>query len=168
MDHDVNSGDSSGFGRGEYGRSSASPGPGAASGSNPLNGRHQQQQEHHEDEDDDLFNRYIDPSALDGQNNNNASNDNNNNDLFSGIPGGSAATADDDESEEVCRVCRSEGEPDNPLYHPCKCSGSIRYVHSDCLVQWLGHSRNKKCELCGHAFSFKKSEFFFTVFFFPN
>lgn len=31
----------------------------------------------------------------------------------------------------ICRVCRTEAEPDHPLFHPCKCSGSIRYVHSD-------------------------------------
>lgn len=65
---------------------------------------------------------------------------------------------DDDDDERICRVCRAEDEPDNPLYHPCKCSGSIRYVHSDCLVQWLQQSKNKKCELCGYPFSFRKSE----------
>jgi hypothetical protein len=32
---------------------------------------------------------------------------------------------------EICRVCRSEGSPEQPLYHPCKCSGSIRFVHQD-------------------------------------
>jgi E3 ubiquitin-protein ligase MARCH6 len=37
----------------------------------------------------------------------------------------------DPDDAEVCRVCRTEAEPDNPLYHPCKCSGSIRYVHSE-------------------------------------
>jgi E3 ubiquitin-protein ligase DOA10 len=34
-------------------------------------------------------------------------------------------------STEICRVCRSESTPDHPLYHPCKCSGSIRFVHED-------------------------------------
>lgn len=32
---------------------------------------------------------------------------------------------------DFCRVCRSESTPDHPLYHPCKCSGSIRFVHED-------------------------------------
>ncbi|CAI2176943.1 11731_t:CDS:10, partial [Funneliformis geosporum] len=34
-----------------------------------------------------------------------------------------------------------EGTEDQPLYHPCKCSGSIRFVHQDCLTEWLRHSK---------------------------
>ena len=65
--------------------------------------------------------------------------------------------------EEVpyCRVCH-EGDTSNssigdaavslgPLYHPCKCDGSIKYVHQECLIQWLKISKkfqtNPKCEL---------------------
>ncbi|KAI8366334.1 hypothetical protein EDC96DRAFT_508584 [Choanephora cucurbitarum] len=59
-----------------------------------------------------------------------------------------------DEDQEICRVCRSESTPDHPLYHPCKCSGSIRFVHEDCLIEWLSHSRKKYCELCEHPFTF--------------
>ncbi|CDZ98172.1 Protein involved in mRNA turnover and stability [Phaffia rhodozyma] len=61
-----------------------------------------------------------------------------------------------EEEEEVCRVCRSGEEPGNALYHPCKCSGSIRYVHQDCLMTWLQSSKRKYCELCGHPFQFTK------------
>lgn len=35
---------------------------------------------------------------------------------------------------DVCRVCRTEAEEGKPLIHPCKCSGSVRYVHSDWYV----------------------------------
>ncbi|KXN73137.1 zf-C3HC4-domain-containing protein [Conidiobolus coronatus NRRL 28638] len=59
-----------------------------------------------------------------------------------------------DEDIEFCRVCRGEATDDQPLFHPCKCSGSIRYVHQDCLIQWLNHSRKKHCELCKHQFTF--------------
>lgn len=63
-------------------------------------------------------------------------------------------------SEEApcCRVCHGESEPDNQLFFPCKCSGSIKYVHQECLVQWLKVSgkENPKCELCGEAFHFQK------------
>ncbi|KAF9286832.1 hypothetical protein BGZ68_002530 [Mortierella alpina] len=45
-----------------------------------------------------------------------------------------------EEEEEICRVCRYEGSLDQPLFHPCKCSGSIRFVHQDCLVEWLERS----------------------------
>ncbi|KAI8338940.1 hypothetical protein BC941DRAFT_373111 [Chlamydoabsidia padenii] len=58
------------------------------------------------------------------------------------------------EDEAICRVCRSESTPDHPLFHPCKCSGSIRFVHQDCLIEWLSHSRKKYCELCEHPFTF--------------
>ncbi|KAI9310261.1 hypothetical protein BX666DRAFT_2009796 [Dichotomocladium elegans] len=55
---------------------------------------------------------------------------------------------------EICRVCRCGETPEHPLFHPCKCSGSIRHVHQDCLTEWLSHSRKKYCELCEHPFSF--------------
>ncbi|CAI5721084.1 unnamed protein product [Hyaloperonospora brassicae] len=61
---------------------------------------------------------------------------------------------DDDDDEAECRVCRSEAEPQRRLFAPCKCSGSIRFTHSDCLEQWLAHSGKSFCELCGHEFTF--------------
>ncbi|KAF4325543.1 hypothetical protein BBO99_00000288 [Phytophthora kernoviae] len=61
---------------------------------------------------------------------------------------------DEDDDEAECRVCRGEAEPDRRLFAPCKCSGSIRFTHSDCLEQWLEHSGKTFCELCGHEFSF--------------
>ena len=51
---------------------------------------------------------------------------------------------DDDEDGDVCRICRSGGER---LYHPCKCAGSIKFVHAACLTQWLQHSGNTHCEV---------------------
>ncbi|GFO07122.1 E3 ubiquitin-protein ligase march6 [Plakobranchus ocellatus] len=65
--------------------------------------------------------------------------------------------ADEREEEghlDICRVCRCEGSYDKPLYHPCVCTGSIKYIHQDCLVQWLKYSRKEYCELCKHRFSF--------------
>ena len=58
------------------------------------------------------------------------------------------------EEEVVCRICRVEGEEGWPLFHPCKCSGSIKYVHQDCLQMWMGHSGITVCELCKHPFVF--------------
>ncbi|GCB66512.1 hypothetical protein scyTo_0015006, partial [Scyliorhinus torazame] len=58
------------------------------------------------------------------------------------------------EGSDICRVCRSEGTPDKPLYHPCVCTGSIKFIHQECLVQWLKHSRKEYCELCKHRFAF--------------
>ncbi|XP_072268059.1 E3 ubiquitin-protein ligase MARCHF6 isoform X2 [Pyxicephalus adspersus] len=56
--------------------------------------------------------------------------------------------------EDICRVCRSEGTTEKPLYHPCVCTGSIKFIHQECLVQWLKHSRKEYCELCKHRFAF--------------
>uniref|UniRef100_A0A3Q1IJ82 E3 ubiquitin-protein ligase MARCHF6 n=1 Tax=Anabas testudineus TaxID=64144 RepID=A0A3Q1IJ82_ANATE len=58
------------------------------------------------------------------------------------------------EEADICRVCRSEGTPDKPLYHPCVCTGSIKFIHQECLVQWLKHSKKEYCELCKHRFAF--------------
>jgi hypothetical protein len=68
-------------------------------------------------------------------------------------------TIQEPQEEAVCRVCHCEGEDSNPLYYPCKCDGSIKYVHQECLMQWLKikhqHLGSAKCELCGEAFRFK-------------
>nr|CAD7594684.1 unnamed protein product [Timema genevievae] len=61
---------------------------------------------------------------------------------------------DDSQGADICRVCRSEGIPDRPLYHPCICTGSIKWIHQECLLQWMRYSRKEYCELCGHRFSF--------------
>ncbi|KAL9415184.1 hypothetical protein AB3S75_043458 [Citrus x aurantiifolia] len=61
---------------------------------------------------------------------------------------------EEEEEEEVCRICRNPGDPENPLRYPCACSGSIKFVHQDCLLQWLNHSNARQCEVCKHAFSF--------------
>ncbi|KAL2150517.1 hypothetical protein VTH82DRAFT_7080 [Thermothelomyces myriococcoides] len=57
---------------------------------------------------------------------------------------------------DTCRICRGEGSEEEPLFFPCKCSGSIKYVHQDCLMEWLSHSQKKHCELCKTNFRFTK------------
>ncbi|KAK7987319.1 hypothetical protein PG989_007634 [Apiospora arundinis] len=57
---------------------------------------------------------------------------------------------------DTCRICRGEGSPGEPLFYPCKCSGSIKFVHQDCLMEWLSHSQKKHCELCKTPFRFTK------------
>lgn len=34
-------------------------------------------------------------------------------------------------------------------------SGSIKYVHQQCLMEWLKHKNQSFCELCKHPFQFK-------------
>ncbi|CAM6066142.1 unnamed protein product [Sphagnum tenellum] len=38
------------------------------------------------------------------------------------------------------------GEDDSPLYYPYACSGSVEYVHQECLLEWLNHSNARRCE----------------------
>eukprot|EP00968_Pinguiococcus_pyrenoidosus_P015204 scaffold1397_cov254-Pinguiococcus_pyrenoidosus.AAC.34 len=39
------------------------------------------------------------------------------------------------DEEPECRVCRGDAEDGRVLYAPCRCRGSIKYVHQDCLEQ---------------------------------
>ena len=61
------------------------------------------------------------------------------------------------EEEDCCRVCHGAVEESRPLFHPCRCSGSIKFVHQDCLQTWLkiSNQTNPKCELCGEQFHFR-------------
>ncbi|KAJ7294226.1 hypothetical protein O6H91_Y272000 [Diphasiastrum complanatum] len=59
-----------------------------------------------------------------------------------------------DDEEDICRICRTSGDEGSPLFYPCACSGSIKYVHQDCLLQWLNHSHARQCEVCKHPFAF--------------
>ncbi|CAG8208518.1 unnamed protein product [Penicillium salamii] len=57
---------------------------------------------------------------------------------------------------DTCRICHGEATDEEPLFYPCKCSGSIKFVHQVCLVEWLSHSQKKHCELCKTPFRFTK------------
>lgn len=57
---------------------------------------------------------------------------------------------------DTCRICRGEGSEEEQLFYPCKCSGSIKFVHQSCLMEWLSHSQKKYCELCKTPFRFTK------------
>ena len=80
-----------------------------------------------------------------------------------------ASTAQKDE-QQVCRICLMEdNEIDNPLFAPCKCSGSMRYIHHQCLKTWFASKRimkqtnivttyfwkNLECELCKTAYPYE-------------
>ncbi|KAI3382936.1 hypothetical protein SNEBB_001726 [Seison nebaliae] len=56
----------------------------------------------------------------------------------------------------MCRVCRSEGVIGKDLFYPCRCSGSIKFIHQQCLKQWMNYSRSATCELCKFKFNFQK------------
>lgn len=56
-----------------------------------------------------------------------------------------------------CRICRGEATDDQPLLHPCKCRGSIKYIHQECLMEWLKHSNKstKQCDICNTPYRFR-------------
>ena len=71
--------------------------------------------------------------------------------------------------DPVCRICGDGEDEEFQLYHPCKCTGSIRYIHEVCLVKWLSikatgksltsdlcYDNGTNCELCGHVFEFER------------
>ena len=41
--------------------------------------------------------------------------------------------------QKLCRICYQEDDEEkNPLIQPCLCSGSLKYIHLNCLKQWIG------------------------------
>ena len=43
------------------------------------------------------------------------------------------------EKIKICRICYLEefDKDNNPLIKPCKCSGSMKYIHYECLLHWI-------------------------------
>ena len=46
--------------------------------------------------------------------------------------------------EIMCRICLSEEEPDNPIISPCNCIGSVKWIHVECIREWLEGKKHKK------------------------
>ncbi len=50
-----------------------------------------------------------------------------------------------------CRICLDEDDMTN-LIAPCRCNGSVKYVHRDCIQTWIRFTENpdlkKKCSMC--------------------
>lgn len=51
-------------------------------------------------------------------------------------------------SQDICRICHCEGDDESPLITPCRCAGSLHFVHQACLQQWIKSSDARCCELC--------------------
>lgn len=59
----------------------------------------------------------------------------------------------------ICRFCLCEdNDYNNPLIAPCKCSGTMKYIHVDCLKNWLKSKINSKIMSHMTAYSFKRLE----------
>lgn len=66
-----------------------------------------------------------------------------------------------------CRICLGEEDDEgNKLISPCKCAGTTKYIHKECLQEWLNSKRVTRelkysiiyvfkvsqCELCKNNF----------------
>ncbi len=77
---------------------------------------------------------------------------------------------------DICKICHCGSEPNSALIGklnfvyifnamglkshfvytfsaPCFCSGSLKYVHQECLQRWIKSSDIKRCELCKYPFT---------------
>lgn len=59
-----------------------------------------------------------------------------------------------------CRICLGD-KSDGRFISPCRCNGTMKYVHDHCLQQWRMSSKNPnsffQCDQCKHNYSFRKS-----------
>ena len=48
-------------------------------------------------------------------------------------------TTEHKKKDKLCRICylEEEDEIENPIVQPCHCSGSCKYIHLNCLKQWI-------------------------------
>jgi E3 ubiquitin-protein ligase DOA10 len=64
--------------------------------------------------------------------------------------------------DKECRYCLASDKISN-LIHPCKCYGSLKYVHSECLSNWIVvkkeeeiFDQNYTCEICKYTIKYSK------------
>jgi len=59
--------------------------------------------------------------------------------------------------EKICRICQDD---DGDLIAPCRCSGSIKWVHRKCLDEWRAQSFNSQnfvsCSMCKQSYVFER------------
>lgn len=46
-----------------------------------------------------------------------------------------------------CRICLEESKLKD-LLTPCKCKGTLKFIHKSCFIHWLNKSKSLICELC--------------------
>jgi hypothetical protein len=54
--------------------------------------------------------------------------------------------------EYQCRICLTEEKNTDDLIRPCKCNGSVKYIHRKCLDEWRSASADNdnfnRCQTC--------------------
>jgi E3 ubiquitin-protein ligase DOA10 len=60
------------------------------------------------------------------------------------------------DNQNLCRICFSEQmDDDNPLISVCKCAGSLKFIHLECLRTWLSRKENVKTNPFVTSYSWK-------------
>ena len=73
----------------------------------------------------------------------------------------SGAISQGSKKEIVCRVCLSGDSEDktaNPLLTPCRCAGTMRLIHFECLKSWLHGKIHTKVTKYTNSFNWKNLE----------
>ena len=56
----------------------------------------------------------------------------------------------------LCKICYDGESDDKTLVNPCRCQGSMKYIHLECLKKWLGDKdvthTPPVCEICKHIY----------------
>ncbi|KAL6122357.1 hypothetical protein NUSPORA_00598 [Nucleospora cyclopteri] len=55
-----------------------------------------------------------------------------------------------------CKICHELNSEEDPLHAPCKCKGSMKYIHNSCLFEWISTEADPKCEICNYNYKFRK------------
>ncbi|XP_054161901.1 E3 ubiquitin-protein ligase MARCHF8-like [Oppia nitens] len=66
-----------------------------------------------------------------------------------------------DPNSPMCKICHMNAKDNDPLISPCRCSGTMQYMHCGCLMRWLEITSKKSrkplsCELCQYQYQWHK------------
>ncbi|XP_070543550.1 E3 ubiquitin-protein ligase MARCHF2-like [Ptychodera flava] len=56
----------------------------------------------------------------------------------------------------ICRICHEGDKAGEELISPCRCTGTMSYLHRGCIEQWLATANSTQCELCNYEFRTKR------------
>ena len=70
-----------------------------------------------------------------------------------GLAGNVQAKQKTTDGEIQCRICLDDETTQlNPLITPCKCIGSVKHIHLDCLRSWLKLKKQDHEEAGVHSY----------------
>ncbi|RWS31758.1 E3 ubiquitin-protein ligase MARCH1-like protein [Leptotrombidium deliense] len=66
-----------------------------------------------------------------------------------------------DPNSPMCKICHMNAKDGDPLISPCRCAGTMQFIHCGCLMRWSEISSKKSrkplsCELCQYQYHWHK------------